>query len=442
MSARAAAGVPAAVPRAPAAAAGVPAAVPGAAAATARTTRWCITLNNPPADADLPHWLVSGTDGVAYGIWQLERGHSGGTPHLQAYIRFANAKALGGVKRIVGNSAHAEPARGSEESNIAYCSKVDTRERGPWSTGRPAEPGKRTDLDSACASIRENGGKLSGIDDSVLVKYHKGLLFVASEVRPPRRDDLVVICIIGSTGIGKTYSCFTAFPDLYRPVFGNSGLWWDGYREQSEVLFDEFEGQIPLTKLLQLLDPYPQSLEVKGGSIAARFNVAIITSNRLPEEWYPNKFTPGANIGLRDASGRANLSLFPEQYKALLRRLGEGTPRFIVAKSRDELHSQFDALALHVPRLQGALASIRAQPAPPPAPVPIPPDRHDESSLAAVQALPPGGYLPDPDLPPLDIDHYFPSAPRSSSDEEDVSMIPSCSKYPRFLGDDEEYDPM
>ena len=31
------------------------------------------------------------------------------------------------------------------------------------------------------------------------------------------------------------------------------------------MVFEEFAGQIPLQKMLKLLDPYPMALEVKGG---------------------------------------------------------------------------------------------------------------------------------------------------------------------------------
>ena len=46
-----------------------------------------------------------------------------GTPHLQGYVEFENARTLGGVKKLIGDRAHLEIRRGSAKQASEYCKK-------------------------------------------------------------------------------------------------------------------------------------------------------------------------------------------------------------------------------------------------------------------------------------------------------------------------------
>ena len=302
--------------------------------------RNCVfTINNPSEGVPLFNGLP---EGVAYVIWQLERGAQG-TPHFQGYMRFSKRKTLSDIKRLLRyDTAHIEPARGSEQQCVDYCSKAETKVAGPWEFGVRSKSGDRTDLAEA-AKIIIDTGNLSQVDPAILMKHAGNCVKIASLCNPPRRDGLQVFLIVGKTGIGKSYSVRDLYPDLYMPFYGNSGLWWDGYSGQDVVLFEEFRGQVPLTKMLQLLDPYPIRLEVKGGAMPARYTKVFITSNTPPEEWYPND--PTKPNGSREG-----------ERQALFRRLGLGTPRYINAATRAELHEK--------------LSFIRAMVPPPPPPPP------------------------------------------------------------------------
>lgn len=84
-----------------------------------KTRTYCFTINNyTPAIEQLvqnyPH---------EYLIYGREVGASG-TPHLQGYIRFANARSL---RSVISDTAlwgaHWEIAKGNPQQNIDYCSK-------------------------------------------------------------------------------------------------------------------------------------------------------------------------------------------------------------------------------------------------------------------------------------------------------------------------------
>jgi len=76
---------------------------------------------------------------------------------------------------------------------------------------------------------------------------------------------------------------------------------WDGYRDHSSVVIDEFRGAIDIAHLLRWLDRYPVIVEVKGSSVVLKATDIWITSNIHPREWYPG--------------------LDPETFEALMRRL-------------------------------------------------------------------------------------------------------------------------
>ena len=74
------------------------------------------------------------------------------------------------------------------------------------------------------------------------------------------------------------------------------------------MVFEEFAGQIPLQKMLKLLDPYPMALEVKGGMRPAMYTLAIITSNTRPDGWYRNEEQDGKRSDALLAPGTGSAS--------------------------------------------------------------------------------------------------------------------------------------
>jgi len=305
---------------------------------------WCFTENNPARLILFPDGLP---DGVKYCVYQLERGEQG-TPHLQGYIQLARQQRMSWIKKITSKTAegvvftvferaHLLASKGNAEQNKTYCTKAEGRLEGPWELGTlPKGQGERTDLKEAAESLMRDGD-IRAIDPAVFLKYASGCLKLAALAPPPRRDNLKVITIVGPTGIGKSYSVHDIFPDIYVVNMGNSGLWWDGYTGQRAVMFEEFKGQVQLQKMLQILDPYPLRLEIKGGLVPARFTLVFITSNYTPDAWYKNE------DGSRDA-----------ELAALRRRLDVGNPtaippipdghRFIHVDSRPELHQRLGML--------------------------------------------------------------------------------------------------
>lgn len=299
---------------------------------------YTVTINNPDQRTkDL--YKEPLPDGILYFVYQIEKGAEG-TEHLQGYIQLAGRMTMTSVKSHypILAPAHLEVAKGTPKQNKDYCTKVETRvliNGGPFEVGlMQAGSGNRTDL-AAAYQILKDTGDFSQVDPVIAMKYASSCLKIAALAKPPRRDDLKVICITGPTGIGKSYACHECYPGLYTPIYGNTGMWWDGYNGEEVVMIEEFRGQCQLQKMLQILDPYPLRVEVKGGSVPARYKLIIVTSNTEAIDWYP------------DNPMKAGATRDPER-QALLRRLGFGTTKYVKANTRAQLYTQLN-LAFRIP---------------------------------------------------------------------------------------------
>jgi len=292
--------------------------------------RWVFTINNPENLENAGELFRLPLEmGVRFVIWQHERGSQGETDHIQGYLELQGPWRRSRVEAMLGGHAWVEPAKGKQEQCIAYCSKEDTRIAGPWRVGSPSgsRQGERTDLKPLDAAVAElvAGKSLTEIDPGVFVRHANGLRALVGLRKPPFRQKMKVVCIQGGTGIGKTHWVYEHFPEVYRPNYGNGGLWWDGYQGEKTILIDEYRGQCPMGKFLQILDKYPLMLEVKGAYVPAMYETVFITCNTGPVSWYTNA-----------------AQLTPQDFQALNRRVGivphpETDSHYVVAEDREDL---------------------------------------------------------------------------------------------------------
>lgn len=253
---------------------------------------WCFTLNNPTEEElDLLTRyygeLESGLECLCtYIVLGFERGDQG-TEHVQGYVEFGKRFDLLKVKRFLGHRVHLERRLGTAEEAATYCRKDgEFLEAGVIS--KP-QSGRRTDLESIRLAIR------GGTNDATLADQYFGQWIFHRNafreyrnlIRPQSRDWITECWIIwGITGTGKSRLVHSVSSDLY-VAFDNSAKWFDGYNGQADVLFDDFEGDTPSFGLfLRLVDRYPLSVPIKGGSVPWVPRRVFFTSNLDPAQWW------------------------------------------------------------------------------------------------------------------------------------------------------------
>lgn len=244
-----------------------------------KSRNWCFTVNNY-SDVDENLFKEANCKYMVYG---REVGAEG-TPHLQGFIVFENAKHLGGVKTLHA-SAHWEIAKGNCEQNRIYCTKqLDFVETGviPMSQKRKGEV-EIERWDDAWNAAKRN--RIDDIPADIRFRFYTTFKLIAKDymVKP---DDLEVMdneWVFGPPGFGKSRYARVACPDAY---FKGCNKWWDGYQDQTSVIIDDFEldGKCLGHHLKIWGDRYAFNAESKGSAMLIRPKKIIVTSNYSIEE--------------------------------------------------------------------------------------------------------------------------------------------------------------
>lgn len=118
---------------------------------------WVITCNNPtPADIDAFEHLL-----CVFCVGQKEHAPTTGTPHMQCFAYFQNARTMLGVKRLLTRRFNLRPmgARATPEDNRVYCTKLETRIIGvnswAFTKGECPHQGIRVDIKTFMDYARE-----------------------------------------------------------------------------------------------------------------------------------------------------------------------------------------------------------------------------------------------------------------------------------------------
>lgn len=221
---------------------------------------------------------------LTYMKGQLERGASGYL-HWQLLVSFSKKVTLSYVKRLLGDSCHAEASRSAAADE--YVWKEDTRIEGTqFELGKKSmKRNSEKDWDLIVKSARE--GDFSSIPGDVLVRNYGNLKKIRVDSLVPEPGEKEVYVYWGRTGAGKSKraweeATFDAFPKDPNTKF------WDGYNGQTSIVIDEFRGAISISHLLRWLDRYPVIVEIKGSSCVFKATKIWITSNLSPDQWYPD----------------------------------------------------------------------------------------------------------------------------------------------------------
>lgn len=249
--------------------------------------------------ATIPHYGYTTylPPGVAWVKGQLERG-TGGFLHWQMAIYYPKRVMLSALRSDFCETAHYEPSRSAAVEE--YVHKEDTAVAGTrFELGsKPFKRGSPRDWDAVYGYAI--AGDFQAIDKSILVPYYSSIKRIHQDNLKPTPVERLVSVFWGDTATGKSRDAWAAagmeaYPKDPRTKF------WDGYSGQTNIVIDEFRGDIAINHFLRWLDRYPVIVEVKGSSTVLYAEKIWITSNLHPERWYAD--------------------LDSKTYEALLRRL-------------------------------------------------------------------------------------------------------------------------
>jgi len=147
------------------------------------------------------------------------------------------------------------------------------------------------DLDAVAAMVRA-GSKRRDIaleHGSEFIKFHRGIGALDAALNDtPRQAPPEVYWFWGPTGTGKTRTAFAACEASGGAYFKMStNKWWDGYERHENVIIDDFRRDFStFAELLRLLDRYPMTVEIKGGSVQfVAKRIYITTPKNIVDTW-------------------------------------------------------------------------------------------------------------------------------------------------------------
>lgn len=248
-----------------------------------KSRHYCITFFKEPT--------VFEHEKIRYGIYGKETCPSTGKVHWQSYIELFEHCRLTGLKKIFeDDTLHAEIRRGTREEARDYCKKDNQfYEVGKWIKGQ----GHRTDLESVVSELQD-GKKLSELiieQPALYCQYRNGLKDISAAITKNKTKDfrkVKVTVLSGPTGCGKTRKAMEEMKGEGYKIEGCNLAWWQDYDQEDCILIDEYDNDLKITELLNLLDGYQLRLNVKGSHTYANWTRIYITTNLTKNQLHAN----------------------------------------------------------------------------------------------------------------------------------------------------------
>lgn len=250
-----------------------------------RHRTWCVTINNPSKD-DIESFEDLDTH---YQCYNIEIGEKG-TPHIQGYLSFKNAKYFNSLSKALPR-AHLEPARGSAEQNKAYCGKQGRIfEKGimPIVGKQPTTTKTKQQAVSTIESLSMTNDQIRQTWPTMSKCLIENRNKLNESKRPKFNPNKRVVYITGPSGSGKTKLAHEMCGEDCDKINYRGGF-LNGYsNENKNIIWDEFRPyDCNLTDFLLLTDKYSNRVNVKGGDVMFYTDLLVITSIKHPHTLYP-----------------------------------------------------------------------------------------------------------------------------------------------------------
>lgn len=211
--------------------------------------------------------------------------------HWQSYVYLYHGKTWSAFQKYIAPH-NFKICDGTPEQNRTYCSKDNNGTFREF--GTLPEQGKRTDLQDTINQIFARTISVDDILRTNAMHYHQyGRTLMKAEDLALRETTKTVMTqgywYYGPTGAGKSYIAFEGFNIKTHYVVPDDNGWWDGYTQQPTVILNEFRGEMPYRKLLDLVDEYHVTVNRRNREpIPFTSEKLIITSSLPPSEVFYN----------------------------------------------------------------------------------------------------------------------------------------------------------
>lgn len=229
-------------------------------------------------------------------LGQLEEGEEDGYRHWQLLIDGGNSPIRFSTLKNKLPTAHLEPRRGPIQQAIDYVTKEETRvsEQPRLEHGiirHSDEKGRRKDVEVVREAILEKGLSADEVflqvpESNRMTAMVEKLVAARDRARHTKPRKLEVIWLYGPPGTGKTSLAVEMGGKSYYRVTDYQHP-FDSYCGQKMLILDEFDGEMRLSTLLNVLDIWPTMLPARYADRVAAYSEVVLVSNEAPWSFYP-----------------------------------------------------------------------------------------------------------------------------------------------------------
>ena len=228
-------------------------------------------------------------------LGQLEEGSENGYRHWQLLIDGGKSPIRFSTLKNKLPTAHLEPRRGPIQQAIDYVTKEETRvSEEPWlehgTIRHSDETGRRKDVEIVREAVLEKGLSTDEIllqfpEAAHMTSFVEKLVAARERSRHTKPRQIEVIWLYGPPGTGKTSLSVEMGGTSYYRVTDYQNP-FDSYCGQETLILDEFDGEMRLSTLLNVLDIWPTMLPARYADRVAAYNQVVLVSNEAPWSFY------------------------------------------------------------------------------------------------------------------------------------------------------------
>lgn len=229
-------------------------------------------------------------------IGQLEEGSEDGYRHWQLLIDGSTSPIRFSTLKNKLPTAHLEPRRGPMQKAIEYVTKETTRvaeePRLEHGTIRHCdERGRRKDVEVVREAVLEKGLSADEVflqvpESNRMTTMVEKLVAARDRSRHTKPRQMEVIWLYGPPGTGKTRLAVEMGDTSYYRVTDYQHP-FDAYSGEEVLILDEFDGEMRLSTLLNVLDIWPMMLPARYADRVAAYSQVVLVSNEAPWSFYP-----------------------------------------------------------------------------------------------------------------------------------------------------------
>lgn len=228
-------------------------------------------------------------------LGQLEEGEEDGYRHWQLIIDGGQSPIRFSTLKRRLPTAHLEPRSGPIQQAINYVTKKETRiidePRLEHGTIRHCdETGRRKDVEIVREAILEKGLSADEVflqvpESNRMTAMVEKLVAARDRSRHTKPRQMEVIWLYGPPGTGKTSLAVEMGGTSYYRVTDYQNP-FDAYSGEEVLVLDEFDGEMRLSTLLNVLDIWPMMLPARYADRVAAYNQVVLVSNEAPCSFY------------------------------------------------------------------------------------------------------------------------------------------------------------